>query len=330
MSAEKARLYHDFGTLLRSGFHLDRAVDLLLGQNPSSARRTWLTGLRQGLEQKLSITEALSRLGADNVSPLELGLIQAGEKGGRLEESCDHLAEYFELRQKSLSKAMGALIYPLLLAHLGALMPDLTRVMDGEGLAGAFAGAPWRILGLWAVLGIGFLVAVSWLKAASRSETADRVLSGFPLVGGTRRHWALARFAQVMRTGLMASLRMSEALELAGGASQSAVLRASAARAARLVEQGTSMAVALRTAGGFPTTFVNAVEMAEQAGTLDLEMGRWMTAEMELAARSQDRLAEWLPRVVYVIVLLWIASRIISSFMGYFGKIGDLSKGLGM
>ncbi len=330
MSAEKARLYHDFGTLLKSGFHLDRAVELLLGQNPSSKRRSWLMGLRQGLEQKLSVSDALARLGEDNVSQLEIGLIEAGERGGRLEESCNHLAEYFELRQKSLSKAFGALIYPLVLAHVGAMVPDLSRAMAGEGLAGAFGAAPWRILGLWTVLAVVFLVAYLWLKAARTSETADRLLGALPLIGGTRRHWALARFAQVMRTGLMASLRFSEVLELAGDASQSAVLRAASSRAARLVEKGTSLTTALRTAGGFPTTFVNAVEMAENAGTLDVEMYRWMTAEMEMAARSQDRLAEWLPRVFYFIIVLWVASRIVLAFTGYFGKMGDLLNGGGM
>lgn len=327
MSAEKARLYHDFSTLLRSGFHLDRAVELLLGQNPSSERRSWLMGLRQGLEEKLSVSDALARLGAEKVSQLEIGLIEAGERGGRLEESCEHLAEYFELRQKSLSKATGALIYPLLLAHLGALVPDLTRAMAGEGLAGAFGAAPWRILGLWIILGALFLVSYFWLKIARTSEAADRLLGALPLIGGTRGHWALARFAQVMRTGLMASLRISEVLKLAGEASQSAVLRGGSLRAAKLVEEGTSMTVAMRTAGGFPTAFVNSVEMAENSGTLDVEMSRWMKMEMEMAARAQDRLAEWLPRVLYFVIVLWVASRIIMAFTGYFGKMGEMLNG---
>jgi type II secretory pathway component PulF len=133
-----------------------------------------------------------------------------------------------------------------------------------------------------------------------------------------------------MRTGLMASLRISEVLKLAGEASQSAVLRAGASRAARLVEEGSSLNAALRTAGGFPATFVNSVEMAEKAGMLDVEMSRWMTAEMEMAARAQDRLAEWLPRAVYFIIMLWIAYRIISTFSDYFGKLGDITRGVGM
>jgi type II secretory pathway component PulF len=328
--AEKARIYHDFGTLLKSGFHLDRAVELMLGQNPSTGRRNWLLALRQGLAEKLSVSQALASHGGGTVTELELGLIEAGERGGRLEDSCSHLAEYFELRKKSLSKASGALIYPLILAHMGALVPDLSKAMSGEGLAGAFGGAPWRILGLWVVLAVVATGAIVWLKMAATSEAADRLLAALPLVGGSRQHWALARFTQVLRTCLMASLKMSESLRLAGGASQSAVLRTAANRAADSVEQGSDLTTAFRTAGGFPPDFTNAIEMAEQSGTLDEEMARWMTAEMEMAAMSQDRLAEWLPRFVYILVVLWVASRIVLAFTGYFGKLQSIGSGLGI
>jgi type II secretory pathway component PulF len=323
MSADKARLYHDFGTLLKSGFHLDRAVEMLLGQHPSAARRSWLMGLRQGLQEQLTVSDSLAKHGG-GVSDLELGLIQAGERGGRLDESCNHLAEYFELRQKSFSKALSALIYPLAIAHLGALVPDLSKAMAGEGLAGAFGGAPMRILGLWMVLGALFGVSVFWVKLARTSPEADRLLSAIPVIGGVRRHWAMARFAQVMRTSLLASLRISESLRMAGNASQSAVLSSSAARAAKVVEEGGTMSAGLRVAGGFPKIFVNAVEMAEEAGTLDVEMSRWMTAEMAMAATAQNILAEWLPRILYFFALIWIAYSIVSGYLGYVGKMSDI------
>jgi type II secretory pathway component PulF len=328
--AEKARIYHDFGTLLKSGFHMDRAVELLLGQNPSTGRRHWLMALRQGLSEKLSMSQALASHGGGTVTELELGLIEAGERGGRLEDSCSHLAEYFELRKKSLSKAAGALVYPLILAHLGALVPDLSKAMEGHGVGAAFAAAPWRILGLWAILGSVAVLALGWLKLAATSEAADRILGSLPMIGGARRHWALARFAQVMRTCLLAALNISESLRLAGGASQSAVLKAAAQRAADSVVQGTTLSVALTLAGGFPGTFVNGVEMAENAGTLDVEIARWMKAEMEMAATAQDRLAEWLPRVVYVIVVLWIAARIVFAFSGYFEQLQNAASGFGV
>ncbi len=320
---EKARLYHDLGTMLKSGFHLDRGVELLLGQSPSRGARQWLEGLQSGLQEHLGVAEAVQRY-APGTSELETGLIEAGERGGRLDEACQHLAEYFELRQRSVSKAMGALVYPIILAHLGALFPDISKMMLGGGLSAGFTGVPFRLACLWIILaGIG-LVALMLMRLARTSQAADRILNLLPLVGSIRRHWALARFSQVMRTSLLASLKVSESLRLAGGATQGAVMKAGADFAAQSVEDGGTLSGSLRASQAFPFQFNNSIEMAEQAGTMDVEMDRWATAESRLAAVAQDRAAEWLPRIFYLLVVLYVASRIVGTFAGYYGQLGKL------
>ncbi len=319
---EKARLYHDLGTMLKSGFHLDRGVELLLGQSPSRGAREWLEGLQRGLQEHLGVAESIQRR-APGTSELETGLIEAGERGGRLDEACQHLAEYFELRQRSVSKAMGALVYPVILAHLGAFFPDISKMMLGGGLAAGFAGVPLRLACLWVILATIAIGALTLSRLARTSQTADRILSMLPLVGSIRRHWALARFSQVMRTGLLASLKVSEALRLAGGATQSAVMKAGADSAAQSVEQGGTLSDSLRVANAFPFQFNNSVEMAEQSGTMDVEMDRWATVESRLAAQAQDRAAEWLPRIFYLLVVLYVAFRIVGTFTGYYSKLGE-------
>lgn len=329
-SKDKSRLYHDLGTMLKSGFHLDRAIDLMLGQNPSAGRRAWLEGLRDGLAGGSGVSEAFRKKPSGS-SELEIGLLAAGERGGCLGEACTHLAEYFELRQQSVSKALGALVYPLIVAHLAVVVPDFSKVMAG-GLGAGFSGIPQRLALLWGLIGVGFAAALMWSRAATRSVQADRMLGLVPLAGPVRRHWGLARFSQVMRTSLLAALNMSEALRLAGGASQSAVLDGAARTAALKIEAGGSFSGSLRDTGGFPFDFVNSMEMAEQSGTLDDEFGRWALAEAQLAARAQDRAAEWMPRIFYVLVMIYIAWRIIGMFTGYFEILGgaaqDLEKAL--
>ena len=315
-SKDKARLYHDLGTMLQSGFHVDRGIELLLGQEPSAGRRAWLEGLKEGLAAGGGVAQALERRPSGSAA-LELRLLEAGERGGRLAEACEHLAGYFELRQQSVSKAWGALVYPLIIVHLAVLVPDLSKVA-ASGLRSGFSGIPLRLLVLWGLIALAVFLAQSLLQAATRSATADRWLRMVPLAGGVLRHWALARFSQVMHIGLLAALKISDSLRLAGGASQSAVLDAGARDAAARVEQGRNLADSIRGAGGFPAQFTNSVEMAEQSGTLDRELARWAAAEAQLAARAQDRAAEWLPRIFYAVVVVYVAARIFGMFAGYF------------
>lgn len=317
--------------MLKSGFHLDRAIDLMLGQHPSAGRRAWLEGLRDGLAGGSGVSEALRKKPSGS-SQLEVGLLAAGERGGRLDEACAHLAEYYELRQQSVSKALGALVYPLIVAHVAVVVPDFSRAIIG-GLGAGFAGIPQRILVLWGLIAVAVGAAVLWFRAATRSVQADRLLGMVPLAGAVRRHWGLARFSQVMHSSLLAALKMSEALRLAGGASQSAVLDEGARNAALKIEAGGGFSDSLRKAGGFPFEFCNSMEMAEQSGTLDQELGRWALAEAQLAAQAQDRAAEWMPRIFYVLVVIYVAWRIIGMFTGYFqmlgGAVEDLEKALG-
>jgi type II secretory pathway component PulF len=323
---QRAQLYHEFSKLLGAGMHLDKSVELLLEQNPPSNLRAYLQGVRKGLAEGLSLTGAVAKHNAAFVTPLEISLLDAGEKGGRLEASCEHLASYFELRQKSKDKAVGALIYPFLLLHVGALFPDFTRLMGGGGLSDYLAQVAGRLVVVWVLMALAGVGTWMVLKLATTHPAVDRLLGTIPLVGAARRHWALARFCQVFQTGLLAALRISGVLRLAGQASQSAVLQQAGERAAILVEQGDALAPSLKATSSLPRTFLGAVDTAEQTGTLDIELGRWARAEAELASQAQDRAAEWMPRIFYVIVLLYIAWRVISTAMSYLGPGGVINQ----
>ena len=313
---QRAQLFHELAKLIRAGLHVDRSVALLLEQEPDAQVRPWLSGVQRGLDAGLGLAESV-RKHTDAV-PLETSLLAAGEHGGRLEAACEHLARYYELRQKSRDKAVGALVYPFILLHLGLVLPDVPDLILGQVSA---LGLLTKLCVTWLLL--GGLVFVAWtaVRHAVTSTAVDAALNRVPLVGSVRRHWALARFCQVFHTGLLAAFNMSETLQLAGDASQSALLRAAGRRAATRIESGETLAASLKAAAAFPRTFLQSVATAEQAGTLDLEMDRWATAEAELAARAQDRLAEWLPRLFYFAVVIYVAARIIGMVGGYYGQL---------
>lgn len=318
---QRAQLYYELAKLLGAGMHVDRSVELLLEQSPPAAIVTYLRGLQRGLEERLSVAEAIAKHNAATVSPLEISLLTAGERGGRLESACEHLAQYFDLRHKSSSKALGAIVYPMILLHVGLVVPELPKMVVGDETGKVMMDLLLRLGVMWVV--IGGLAFLSWraLQAAAHNPAVDRFLRLIPLVGATRKHWALARFCQVFHTGLLAALRMSETLKLAGDASQSAVLSEASAQAAKKIEQGSTLAGSLQASEVLPKSFFNAVDTAEQTGTLDREMERWAKAQSEMAARAQDRVAEWLPRLFYVIVVIYIAIRIIGVVSGYYSGI---------
>jgi type II secretory pathway component PulF len=317
---QRAQLYHELGKMIGAGLHVDRSVELLLEQHPAASMRAWLEGLRRGLAAHLSVSESVRQ--HTEAAPLEITLLAAGERGGRLEDSFEHLARYYELRQQSKDKAIGALIYPLILLHFGLVFPALPKFFAGEGPSAVLAeiglhmGIAWALLG-----GLGF-AAWAAVKAAASSSGVDGFLNTIPLVGGVRRHWALARFCQVFQTGLLAAFRMTETLQLAGDASQSARLREAGRSAAHALESGDiALAAAMKRTRVFPKAFMQSVATAEETGTLDREMGRWAVAEAELAAQAQNRLATVIPWILYILIVLYVAARIIGMVTGIYAPL---------
>jgi len=324
-ATDRAVLYHELAKLTGADFHLDRSVELLLDQGPPTARRIWLAGVAEGLRAGKGITESIRDGEKVDASDLELALISAGEQSGRLEQAFDHLGRYYESVAEGASKAKAALIYPLILAHLAILVPAAPALILGTP-EGSWWVIVWPILILWACIA-GLVWAWKFLVGkAQTSPVVDGWLNLLPLVGGARRHWALARFAQVFHSALLAAIRMQECLRLAGASSSSGAMAAASSRAERMVAGGERLGVSLRAVGGFPRLFADSVSTAEESGTLDRELERWAKAETQMAVSATDRAATWMPKIAYGMAVLFIVWRIVSMMSGYYAGIMSIGE----
>jgi type II secretory pathway component PulF len=320
--ASKAHFYRQLAKLIRSGFHLDRSVELLLSQQNDSATRTFLVLIKTGLTRGGGLTEALSDTPA---STLEKAMVRAGEFSGQLEATCTHLAELFEAEATSQKAVRSALIYPLFLAHAGVLVPVLS-----DYLSSALTGHTYsplhsvfiRLGVLWALMIGGWWLWRTLRTRAEDSSTADRVVRAIPWAGAVRAHWTLGRFCHVFYSTLSAGIRVADCMRMSGAAARSGLLSEASDKAALEVDQGQTLATALEKGGdAFPKVFVDSVHAAEAAGSVDLEMQRWATVETEFAISAQKKATEMLPKVLYFGVIIYVAWAIIDFFGAYYGQI---------
>lgn len=320
-AADKAILYSELAKLIGADFHFDRALTLLIGQNPPLGRRRFLLGLQRGLARGDGIARSLDNENAPLVTGLESTLVAAGEKSGTLAQSFDHLARYFSAVDGGIRQARSAMIYPLILVHVAIVLPEIPAAIMSGGEMSPAASIATKLAVFWA----GALL-LAWLwkmlsAAATRNASIDQCMRLLPLVGKARQHWALARFAQVFHAGLLAALRISEITRIAGEASQSGVFAAGAAAAARRIDGGQPLALSLRETQAFPQLFADSIATAEEAGTLDREMERWAALETDLATEAMERVANWLPKIGYGLIMVYVAWRIISMAVGIYSPL---------
>jgi type II secretory pathway component PulF len=329
---DKARIYRELAKLLSASFPMDKAVAMLADQHTSGPRGEFLRGIQSGLEQHLGLAGAMQGHAGHLISPMEFSLVDAGERSGHIAQACEHLAHYFEVWHKGIREARSAMVYPLILLHLGIVLPEFARWMMMKNLRGEdthiVEALIWRIGGFWLLLAIAAWVWRRLSNVATTSAAMDRAINAVPLLNSVRQHWALARFCQVFHSTLMAGLNIGQCLQLAGDASQSGTLRSGAIDAAKRIEHGADLAGGLKDSGGFSRLFINAMTTAEASGGLDRELQRWATAETDLAVEAQRRVSDWFPKILYFGVVGYVAWRIISFSTMMFSNVMDMANQL--
>lgn len=331
----RSRLYANLEKFARSGMGMEKACYSLLGQpRLSRTERDIYAGILTGIQKGRGIGDALGE-SSGAVSPLEREVVTASEAGGHLEKGFAHLAEYYRRIDRTRRKILKGLAYPLVLIHVAIPVSTLAVAafnnfsLDGTRPAGsyreAFLQSGGWILAAYLVVLVVLLGGAFLLRLGRTSGPVDAILGRVPLLGRARRAVAMERFSQVFEIFLLAGKKMSDALDGAGRASGSGLLREAGTRGAAIVAAGDPLAAALHASpAAFPDDFSRGMAVAEESGQLDRELAEWGRYYAESAAEAMELLAEWTPKLIYWGMLLLVAAMIIRAALAY----RDLLEGL--
>ena len=128
---DKYLLYSELAKLSEAGFPINNAAEAILDTRPPSRQANFLKEIINGIESKKSLTETINSL-SSKLSPLEISLINAGEKSGKIPEIFNHLSQYFNLKQSIQKKIKAGLIYPILLLHFGIILLALVKTAQSR------------------------------------------------------------------------------------------------------------------------------------------------------------------------------------------------------
>ena len=258
---EKQTFYYELGRFARSGITMPQAVESLAADNRGTLRRAFqrLSQLFLGGE---SVAGAFARL-RPTVGSMEVALIEASDRSGRLEQAFQYLATYFGTLDEVRAGILKQATWPAVQLHLAAFVLSFvsTYVLATVGGGGAFNTGSFlrqvaNTLGLFyaaagALIGGGYALTI----AGRTSVDVDALLAVLPLVGKLRRNLALSRFCATYEMQLSAGVNSMDSLRAAGEASQSARVRADVARMVPKMMAGVSMGTLLPGCKAFPTVF---------------------------------------------------------------------------
>jgi type II secretory pathway component PulF len=295
---DAAGLYRALASLHRAGVAWPQAV-----RHAARGAPRW-SSVADAVERGSSLADAVGGV----VDPLDEALIRAGEADGSLESTFQALAERHETTRRQRRARTTALVYPVLVAHVAALLlplPDLVQGRVGAALSWA--------LGVLVPLHVGLL----WMRRADR-RLARRVPTGRPPEPrGTRAaiEEADARALDALGRLYDAGVPLGDAIGLAMRAGWGGRAAADLGDARDRVARGEDLAGAWTR---LPRDLATRLDGAERAGELGAA-ARQAASDLAFdAATRRERFARVLPVVVILLLGAVIAWRVLTFYAGVY------------
>jgi type IV pilus assembly protein PilC len=308
-----AAVFHEsLASLLRAGMPIGQAVGLA-GQAASGRHRQHAQAWASACVGGSPLAQAM--VGCD-LPPMEVALVEAGERSGRLSELSAMLARHYRHLAVTRRMLIGRLVYPVFLIHV-ALVVMAVPVVVPRLLAGEASSLLWLFSGpaiLWLVLG----AVLAMLRGAGRDQRTRWLF--LPGLAGCTEAWVATTVCTVLHAAFAAGMMVPQALELAAGAcGLPQIEKRLRAQAARAIHEGTLLSVALGRAG-LPTGVVAQLSVAERAGSVDASLDRLTVEWQEHFDSRLSRLARTVAALVYGLAMLVAVATIISFYANYIGN----------
>ena len=311
---EKASLFHELGQFVRTGTPFPKAIEKLASLSGGQTRAS-LARVKTALDGGASVGESLLA-GKPLISALEASVFAASDRAGRLDAGLEQASQHYAALAGAQASMRARLAYPAFVIHFALLILPLPIAFAPDGGTLPFLKAAGTAIGgLWVFIFIIAAFIRAFISAAGKSARPDRLLRAIPMFGKLRRDFALSRFCSAYHMQLNAGVNVLASLETSGSASGSAVLRDAVVSAMPAVRAGGQVGPALEKTRAFPEHFVRAFAVGEHTGGLDRELLRVGEKHREAAMRRLETIAEWVPRLLYVAILVFVAWRIIGSYV---------------
>jgi len=321
---DKQNLYHSLAALVRSGIPFPKALDKLVHTTRGRARRL-MEAARESLARGHTVGEAFAAQASD-VSPLETAVISAVEKSGQLERGLSELSQYFGALNQARQNIKKRCAYPIFVLHFAILALNTPTLFIYKDIH-----RYWRNVGttLSLIYGAVLLIALAiplLRDAGAVNAGLDRVLNFFPVLGNIRRSFALSRFCTVFGMQLDAGINVMDSVLTAGRSSLSGMVRSAVDSVLPEIRTGSQVGPLLAASGAFPSDLTQGLIVGEETGSLDDELRRLSVEFRDKALSALEVFADWVPKILYFAVVLYVAWKIIQLALAYFALIESLTK----
>ena len=337
-----AVFFRQFSVMIDAGLPLVQCLEILAANQENQVFQKCLTGVRQSVEGGTTLSNAMRQY-PKIFDDLTTNMIEAGEAGGILDTILQRLATYVEKAVKLKSAVKSALIYPVSVISIAALvvgcllkfvvpifanmfismgvdLPLPTKIVIGLS---NFIGRFWWLIFL--SMGLIFMAITYIRKDPKGRYMFDKMLLNLPVIGNVLRKIAVARFTRTLGTLITSGVPILEGLTITARTSGNAVLEDALMKVRKAVEEGRTIVDPLKESGVFPNMVTQMIGVGEATGAMDAMLQKIADFyEDEVDAATKDMLTLLEPIMIGVLGVV-VGGIVISLYMPLFSMISKLS-----
>ncbi len=341
---DKILFARQLSTLINAGLPLVQSLRSVQKTTSSKQMQSTISELISDVEAGTSFSKSLEKH-PKVFNTIFVNLVGAGELSGTLDASLERLANQQEKDAEIVSKVRGAMVYPLVVVCVmalvvgfmlvsvlpqvqvlydglpGAELPLLTRVLLGiSGLITKF----WWVLIILIVIGVIF--GSKWLRTVGGKKYIDGVKMHAPAIGPLFMKMYMARFTRTGATLVASGVPLLQMLEITGKSVNNVHIEASVKRAIVQVKGGKSLADSLEGDPNFLELVPNMLRIGEQSGSVEEMMSRtadYYEKEVDQQIKTINTIIEPALMIILGVVALIIVAAVLLPIYSLAGK--DLS-----
>jgi type IV pilus assembly protein PilC len=331
-----------FSVMIDAGLPLVQCLDILGSQEADRNFSAVILQTRSDVEAGASLADAMKRH-PKSFDPLFTNMIAAGEAGGILDTILKRLAAYIEKAVKLKSQVKSAMIYPVAVLVIAALVvtailwkviPTFAALFNGLGadlplmtrIVIAMSDNLVRFFPVvvFALGGLGFAVRRYYLTHGGR-RVIDRTLLGLPVLGGILRKIAVARFCRTLSTLISSGVPILDGLEITARTAGNAIVEDAVMVTRKSIERGETVSAPLKETRVFPTMVTQMIGVGEATGALDAMLAKIADFYEEEVDTAVAGLLTLLEPVMIAILGIIVGGIVIAMYLPIFDLISKLT-----
>src|SRR5665213_3568672 len=331
----------ELSTLLNSGVPLDRALSITSELTTRQQFRAIVLDILRSIKGGKALADALA-IHPTYFSELFINMVRAGEASGSLGQIFERLSEFERSRDELRSYIVSSMIYPGLLACVGAgsifvildfVVPRFASIFDDGHMkiplptlimlqASHIVQTWWWLVALiLAGAAAGFRFYIGTPKGRFWWDTARLKI---PILGDTMQKAETSRFARAMSTLVGNSVPLVQSLHISAGILFNTRMANSLKDVAQGVKRGEGISQPLARTHMFPPLASHLLTVGEETGKLDLMFARMADIYEEETRASIKRFTAIFEPLV-ILVMGFIVGALVLSMLIAITSINDVA-----